>query len=246
MNAMIAKNILRPASYGGLPRIRSSGTWDLHGMYFPSDAAARRTGVDHIGGSERRRLRSTVNRSRSVHWMNVAVSSCELHWTKDDAVGALLYSPADMNRRREHDEEEADYIVQRAKHWRKKMKYLPNHLRLRLELEPNEFVYWKYCAEFLDLADLTHFELECQAHLPPKARQREAREHRRRAKELQACLSNLEDDVQSDSPVESDFACTTNPRRKEDFLKSDLGKYWELPEQTTRRVRKRVVRFSPC
>ena len=189
----------------------------------PSDAVARRT---------------EVNRSPSVSWTNGAVSSCELHWTKDDAVGSLLYSPADMDRRREHDEEEADFIVQRAMHWKEEMKDLPDRLRLRLEVEPNEYAPWKYLAEFLDLDDLAHFEQECQMHLHFKLvrqRKQRARERRRRAQvfdpqELPMPLSEEEE-----------------PERcRQDFLKSDLGKYWEPPEPTTRRVRKRVIRFSPC
>ena len=56
-----------------------------------------------------------------------------------------------------------------------------------------------------------------------------------------------EEDVQFDPTVEPPVVTSsTKEPRWEEHLKSDLGKYWELPERTTRRARKQTSFFSPC
>ena len=55
------------------------------------------------------------------------------------------------------------------------------------------------------------------------------------------------ENVQFDSTVELPVVTSSAKEpRWEEHLKSDLGKYWELPERTTRRARKQTSFFSPC
>jgi hypothetical protein len=55
-----------------------------------------------------------------------------------------------------------------------------------------------------------------------------------------------EDDAQFDSAVDPVVASTTTTPRWEKELESNLGKYWELPEERPRRARKPTSFFTPC
>ena len=55
-----------------------------------------------------------------------------------------------------------------------------------------------------------------------------------------------EDDVHFDLAVDPVVASTTTTPRWEKELESNLGKYWELPEERPRRARKPTSFFTPC
>ena len=96
---------------------------------------------------------------------------------------------------------------------------LPDHLWVRAELKPHiKHGSWQYLADFFTVEEPHQFESECIVYLPTEE-------------------SNL--------AVEPVVASTVKPRWVED-LKSNLGKYWQLPERRARRTRKQASYFSPC
>jgi len=104
------------------------------------------------------------------------------------------------------------------------------------------------------MEELHQFECECLAYLPEEGQDTHIFDLLQNAEkcglvfdlqELQASVSRIEDDAQVDLAVEPVVASTVKPRWIEN-LKSDLGKYWQLPEQRAGRTRKQASYFSPC
>ena len=230
------------------------------------------------------------------------------------SLGSLI--PRDVSRSRAFAAEEAAIIVDKASHWTKRSDCLPDHLRARVELEPNQKARTKYFQEFLTLEELHEFDLECRSHLASVKAQRQARRRRHQAfdvahiaalfdgdaeaqdnvqrisldslvaevaprgrgaeagddvqfgsgeesltgadescrhevvpsiegDESQVAASNILNDVQLDpDSTEGSVSSCAIPRRQTG-LASQLGKYWDLPAQRSRRTRKQTIWFSP-
>ena len=185
-------------------------------------------------------------------------------------------------------EEGAAIIVKIASRWTERSDCLPDHLRVRVELAPNQNAEAKYFQEFLTLDECCEFSSECRAHLASVRARRRQRQvslvapgvvlheeaddaeargdiqfgsgedsfsdaNESRCQEavpgvdegLRETAVDVVDDVQMEpNPAEGSVSSCTNSRR-EGNLKSDLGKYWELPEGRPRRARKQTSFFSP-
>ena len=188
------------------------------------------------------------NQSRSVHW-NSAGPTSVAHWNRHDRESRNLYIfSLKEHRNMANAEKEAEQIVDIATdldYWKD---CLPDHLRVRLEVEPNQYADWKYLSEFLTLEDMKQFHQDCNGPIRERAQSiiRSAwRKTASRTQELRVQMLHSEENVQFDSSVEPIVASTVGPRWETD-LDSSLGKYWELPERTARRARKQTSFFSPC
>ena len=185
------------------------------------------------------------NQSRSVHW-NPAGPSSAVHWNKRDREYRNLYIfTLKELRGNSNAGKEADQIVEIATNLECLKEDLPNHLRVRLELEPNQRADNKYLSEFLTLEDMEQFNFDCRQDLAQRTIRAAWAKRASCVQELQVQVPCREENVQFDSAVEPIVASTIRPRWKKD-LDSSLGKYWELPERTTRRARKQTRFFSPC
>ena len=143
-------------------------------------------------------------------------------------------------------EEEAAQIVDIASNLQYLKEDLSNHLRVRLELEPNQRIAdWKYLSDFLTLEDAKQFNQDCLEDQAQRIIKAAWTKRASRIQDLQVQVLHIEENVEFDSAVEPIVAPTVGPRWKKD-LDSSLGKYWELPERTTRRARKQTRFFSPC
>ena len=185
------------------------------------------------------------NQSRSVHW-NPAGPSSAVHWNKRDREYRNLYVfTLKELRSYANAEKEADLIVEIATNLECLKEDLSDHLRVRLEPEPNQCADYKYLSEFLTLEDAQQFNLDCRQDVAQRTIRAAWTKRASCVQELQIQVPYSEENVQFDSAVEPIVASTIRPRWKND-LDSSLGKYWELPERTTRRARKQTSFFSPC
>jgi hypothetical protein len=190
--------------------------------------------------------RDERNRSRSVHWNPVHCSSVA-HWNRLDPQYRNSYTfSLEELRSQANAEEEAAQIVDIASNLQYLKEDLSNHLRVRLELEPNQRIAdWKYLSDFLTLEDAKQFNQDCLEDQAQRIIKAAWTKRASRIQDLQVQVLHIEENVEFDSAVEPIVAPTVGPRWKKD-LDSSLGKYWELPERTTRRARKQTRFFSPC
>ena len=185
------------------------------------------------------------NMSRSVHW-NPVERSTVAHWNKLDRQyrNSYTFSLKEL-RSQANAEKEADLIVEIATNLECLKEDLSDHLRVRLEPEPNHCAYYKYLSEFLTLEDAQQFNQDCLEDQAQRIIKAAWTKRASRIQDLQVQVIHIEENVEFDSAVEPIVAPTVGPRWKTD-LDSSLGKYWELPERTTRRARKQTRFFSPC
>ena len=186
------------------------------------------------------------NRSRSVHWNPVDWSSVA-HWNRLDRQyrNSYTFSLKEL-RSQANAEEEAAQIVGIVSNLQYLKEDLSNHLRVRLELEPNQRIAdWKYLSDFLTLEDAKQFNQDCIEDQAQRIIKAAWTKRASRIQDLQVQVIHIEENVEFDSAVEPIVAPTVGPRWKKD-LDSSLGKYWELQERTTRRARKQTRFFSPC
>ena len=185
------------------------------------------------------------NRSRSVHW-NPVERSTVAHWNRLDRRYRNLYTFSLKELRSQANaEKEADLIVEIATNLECLKEDLSDHLRVRLEPEPNHCAYYKYLSEFLTLEDAQQFNQDCLEDQAQRIIKAAWTQRASRIQDLQVQVIHIEENVEFDSAVEPIVASTIRPRWKND-LDSSLGKYWELPERTTRRARKQTSFFIPC
>ena len=138
-----------------------------------------------------------------------------------------------------------EQIVDIASNLEYLMEDLSDYLRARLEYAPNKYADWKYLLEFLTLEDAQQFNQDCLEDQAQRIIKAAWTKRASRIQDLQVQVIHIEENVEFDSAVEPIVAPTVGPRWKKD-LDSSLGKYWELPERTTRRARKQTRFFSPC
>ena len=120
------------------------------------DVEIKRGWAEHI-------KRMTINH----HQLNGVVSSCERHWSKDDAEFRPGYSlTPDEDRTRALAEEDAIYTVKRVRYWIAWKRCLPDHLCVRAELQSR----MQHAAAFSTMEELHQFECECLAYLPEEER----------------------------------------------------------------------------
>ena len=101
------------------------------------------------------------------HQLNGVVSSCERHWSKDDAEFRPGYSlTPDEDRTRALAEEDAIYTVKRVRYWIAWKRCLPDHLCVRAELQSR----MQHAAVFSTMKELHQFECKCLAYLPEEER----------------------------------------------------------------------------
>jgi len=185
------------------------------------------------------------NRSRLVHWNPVDWSSVA-HWNRLDRRYRHLYTFSLKELHSQANaEKEADLIVEIATNLECLKEDLSDHLCVRLEPEPNRCADYKYLSEFLTLEDAQQFNQDCLEDQAQRIIKAAWTKRASRIQDLQVQVIHIEENVEFDSAVEPIVAPTVGPRWKKD-LDSSLGKYWELPERTTRRARKQTRFFSPC
>jgi len=152
------------------------------------------------------------NQSRSLHW-NPAGPSSAVHWNKCDREYRNLYVfTLKELRSYANAEKEADRIVEIATNLECLKEDLSNHLRVRLEPEPNQCADYKYLSEFLTFKDMEQFNQDCLQDLAQRTT-RAAWENRASCvQELQVHVPCSEGSAQFDSAVEPVVSSTVRPR----------------------------------